>query len=164
MAGFTNDNDLREEILKELNAKFKTEDRGDLKWFLATAFERNISEGYVDLLQEKFASDLAVSLGYEKGKGRRALAPQRANEVLTKDMGGNISEAKAEDKEIIRDFDYRSKIGKLLYLVNCTRPDLTQTTKILAQFVTDPGIKHIEAFKYAVLLLLRGMIAVLLIR
>ena len=64
-------------------------------------------------------------------------------------MGGNISEAKAEDKEIIRDFDYRSKIGKLLYLVNCTRPDLTQTTKILAQFVTDPGIKHIEAFKYA---------------
>lgn len=50
MAGFTNDNNIRDEILKELNAKFKTEDRGDLKWFLATAFERNISEGYVDLL------------------------------------------------------------------------------------------------------------------
>lgn len=77
------------------------------------------------------------------------MAPQRANEVLTKDMGGIISEAKEEDKEIIREFDYRSKIGKLLYLVNCTRPDLTQTTKILAQFMTDPGIKHIDAFKHA---------------
>ena len=137
MAGFTNDNNLRDEILKELNVKFKTEDRGDLKWFLATSFERNTTEGYVDLLQEKSASDLTDSLGYVKGKGRKAMAPQRANEVLTKDMGGITSGAKEEDKEIIREFDYRSKIGKLLYLVNCTRPDLTQTTKILAQFDRD---------------------------
>ena len=54
---------------------------------------------------------------------------------------------KFEDSERTQEFDYRSAIGSLYYLVNCTRPDLAQSVGILSRYQSNYGDNEIDAFK-----------------
>ncbi|UYV73752.1 hypothetical protein LAZ67_11000718 [Cordylochernes scorpioides] len=62
-----------------------------------------------------------------------------------------------EEKERMRAIPYRELIGSLLYLANCTRPDLMFSVTRLAQFSSNPGRRHWQAAKH-VLRYLHGSI------
>ncbi|UYV84129.1 hypothetical protein LAZ67_X001289 [Cordylochernes scorpioides] len=62
-----------------------------------------------------------------------------------------------EEKERMKAIPYRELIGSLLYLANCTRPDLMFSVTRLAQFASNPGRRHWQAAKH-VLRYLHGSI------
>ena len=51
--------------------------------------------------------------------------------------------------------DYQKRIGSLMYLMTCTRPDLAFAVSKLSQFCTDPTVRHMNALN-RVLRYLRG--------
>ncbi|UYV68112.1 hypothetical protein LAZ67_5003088 [Cordylochernes scorpioides] len=53
-----------------------------------------------------------------------------------------------EEKERMKAIPYRELIGSLLYLANCTRPDLMFSVTRLAQFASNPGRRHWQAAKH----------------
>ncbi|UYV66283.1 hypothetical protein LAZ67_4001203 [Cordylochernes scorpioides] len=56
-----------------------------------------------------------------------------------------------EEKERMKAIPYRELIGSLLYLANCTRPNLIFTVTRLAQFASNPGRLHWQAEKHVLL-------------
>ena len=46
-----------------------------------------------------------------------------------------------------KQFDYTALVGKLLYLSNCTRPDITAAVNYLSRFMSCPAELHLEHAK-----------------
>jgi hypothetical protein len=114
-----------------------------LEWFLAIKFERNIAEGYYDLSQEQYALSTARVLGLENCNPSRT---PEIKDTLSASDGAHTP----EELEAAANFPYRRLIGMLLFLCVCCRPDLMHALKVVCQFVTNPGPKHIEAVKQLV--------------
>jgi hypothetical protein len=47
----------------------------------------------------------------------------------------------------MEDVPYRSAVGSLLYLANCTRPDIAEATMMVSRFSSRPGRQHWAAVK-----------------
>ena len=69
---------------------------------------------------------------------RSACTPAVAVETLNKDIGGELW------KEY---WNYRSVIGMLNYLINCTHPEMFFAVHQCARFCNDPNHSHEQAFK-----------------
>jgi len=54
---------------------------------------------------------------------------------------------------------YASIIGSLMYVIVCTRPDLSQTVSMISRYMHDPGRDHWEVVKL-ILRYIKGTITV----
>jgi hypothetical protein len=63
---------------------------------------------------------------------------------LTVDMGATTP----EDVEFMRSVPYLNAVGALMYLAQCTRPDIAYAVGVLARFSMNPGIAHWKAVKH----------------
>ncbi|CAM8903390.1 unnamed protein product [Rhodiola kirilowii] len=79
---------------------------------------------YVDKILDKFGKD---SLGVCRTR-------IDVNQRLSKNKGESISKVK-----------YSKVIGSLMYLMNCTRPDIAYTVSRLARYMSNPGTEHWNA-------------------
>src|SRR3954469_3001984 len=58
------------------------------------------------------------------------------------------SRPKEEDEEILGpEFPYLSAVGALMYLANCTRPDIAFAVNLLARYSSDPTNRHWKGIK-----------------
>ena len=53
-----------------------------------------------------------------------------------------------EEHEYMTRVPYASAVGSLMYVMVCTRPDLSQTVSIISRYMHDPGRGHWEAVKW----------------
>ena len=53
-------------------------------------------------------------------------------------------ESSRSNKTRVYQRDYQQRVESLIYLIICTRPDLTFAISKLSQFCTDPTIHHIN--------------------
>lgn len=127
-------------ILKEITANLKRQlnikEQGDAKHFLGMEVIRDRKRGTLWLGQAQHARSLLEQFGLSNAKGRKT--PMDTNLTLVE----NSSQAEAES---IR--RYQQIIGSLLYLANCTRPDLSQAVSKLARFMSNPSEDHMVAAK-----------------
>ncbi|CAM8877191.1 unnamed protein product [Rhodiola kirilowii] len=79
---------------------------------------------YVDKILDKFRKD---SIGVYK-------TPIDMNQHLSKNKGESISQV-----------EYSKVIGSLMYLMNCTRPDIAYCVSRLARYTSNPGYEHWKA-------------------
>lgn len=79
---------------------------------------------YVDKLIEKFSAH-----GIKK-----ATCPFNSNRELNKNTGESISQ-----------LEYSRIIGSLMYVMNCTRPDIAYSVNRLSRYTSNPGKSHWEA-------------------
>ncbi|UYV81706.1 hypothetical protein LAZ67_20002059 [Cordylochernes scorpioides] len=79
------------------------------------------------------------------------------NAYLYCDLEEEIYMLLSEEKEGMEAIPFRELIGSLLYLANCTRPDLMFSVTRLTQFASNPGRRHWQAAKH-VLRYLHGSI------
>ena len=143
----TNCADMKTEFFKEMNKHFTVEDRGDLDWFLAIKINRSIAGGYVDLSQERFATNFATELGWKPGVGRRVMSPEM-KEVLNKSQGASMDKSLTdEERKYCEEFEYRTHLGRGMYHMCCVNPAIARKLKILGQFVSDPGLPHIKSMQ-----------------
>jgi hypothetical protein len=69
------------------------------------------------------------------------------------DIGQRLSKEDSpttvEEKKKMAAYPYRELVGSLMYLAQCTRPDLAYATAKLGQFSSNPGMPHWIAAKSA---------------
>ncbi|XP_071722799.1 uncharacterized mitochondrial protein AtMg00810-like [Rutidosis leptorrhynchoides] len=105
-----------------LHEKFSIKDLGNLKYFLD--FEIARSQKGIHMCQKKYILKMLAEFGF--------LGCKRASTPMIYSVEFSENSPKLVDSSI-----YRTLIGKLLYLTH-TRPDISQRTQHLSQFLCEP--------------------------
>ena len=139
-------------IYNELqNHGFKITDEGTMETYLGIRLD-HYSDGSFKMSQPYLIDRIIESIPGMKD-AKIAKTPAAVDVILTKDPLG---------KERTDNWNYRSVIGQLNYLVNCTHPDLSYAVHQCARFSNDPKYIHEQAVKriirYLLYLKRKGML------
>ena len=138
-----NDNKIVDQIKSQLSASFKMKDMGELSFILGMKIFKE-SENTLKITQEKYIEEILDEFGMKDCK--QVSTPQP--------LDSNIE----TDEEILNDEMgtlYRALIGKLMYAMTCTRPDIAKSVGVLSQALARPTKGHWQLAK-RVLRYLRG--------
>ena len=125
-----------QKLTEKLKEVLKIEDRGDVVHFLGMEIIRDRAEGTIWVGQSQNALGVLKKYGMQDAKARKTSLD--ANLSLTKLDG--------EADDHVKD-TYQSMVGSLLYLANCTRPDLSQSVGVLARCMSNPSEDHLAVAK-----------------
>jgi hypothetical protein len=126
-------------LITHITRSCPIEDRGIPSWFLAIKIEP--SSDAVFLSQESYVSQLLTL--YNMTECNPAETPMTAGLQL------------ASNHRSAQHQEYRSLVGALMYLANCTRPDICYAVNYLGRFVDAADQTHFSAAK-RVLAYLKG--------
>ena len=115
---------------KNLTGKFDMKDLGVADVILGIKISRT-SEGYI-LSQAHYVEKILEK--YNKGDLNVVRTPVDLTLHLSKNTGSSISQ-----------LEYSRIIGSLMYLTNCTRPDIAQAVNRLSRYTSNPGHNHWKA-------------------
>jgi len=131
-----------DDTVKELSRHFKLRDLGPTNWLLRMEIIRNRSERRLALSQRQYIIDMLER--YKLTDCKAVSTPMDPGVNLTVDMGATTP----EDVEFMRSVPYLNAVGALMYLAQCTRPDIAYAVGVLARFSMNPGIAHWKAVKH----------------
>ena len=125
-----NDKEGIQILISHLRSSFLTKNLGKLCYILG--IEVATSKVDISLSQRKYTLDILQDTSY---LGSKPIAtPMETNLKLMLDEG-----------DFVDDLDtYRRLVGKFIYLT-ITRPDISYAVTIVSQFMTSPGVPHINA-------------------
>ncbi len=130
---------------QKLSTKFKTQDLGEANYILKIKVEK-IRGGGWKLDQKNYIDDL-IKL-YDLTNQKNVELPIQPNHRLTI----NLNEENDNLKQLVDSTKYRQAIGKLMYLMVCTRPDISYAVSMLSRFMKQPREKHwrfvVQLLKY----------------
>ncbi|UYV68871.1 hypothetical protein LAZ67_6001387 [Cordylochernes scorpioides] len=118
--------------------KVKTNESGNVERFKARLVARGFSQKQGIDFQETYAP--VINLAVIRVLITLSLNMKWYNRHL--DVDNAYLYGDLEEKERMKVIPYRELIGSLLYLANCTRPDLMFSVTRLAQFASNPGRRH----------------------
>ena len=126
-----------DKIFNELNSKgYKMTDEGTMEEYLGILITHNNDGTF--RMSRPFLIDRIIEAIPGMKDARSACTSADAGVVLTKDSDGS------DRKE---NWHYRSIIGMLNYLVNCTHPEMSFAVHQCARFCHDPKLIHEQAVK-----------------
>ena len=112
-------------------------DLGQIALFLGIEFDVDSVNNTISMSQEKYAKKLLHKFGMQDSKPRYTPCEVKSNvinETLLDENDANL---------------YRQIVGCLIYLMICTRPDLSFTVTKLSQHMSKPDIYHMTMAKHA---------------
>ena len=127
-----------------LKGKFKMKDLGSVKYFLGIEFVHK--NGGIEINQTHYVTKLLEKEGMIQCKSRAT--PCESNPNSFNDNGNGIKENQNSRK-------YRELVGSLIYLMTCTRPDISWVVTKLSQHLEKPEIADWVMLKH-VLRYLKG--------
>ena len=89
-------------------------------------------------MSQPYLIDRIIDFIHGMKDARRANSPAQVEGALTKDEEGQPSK---------EDWNYRSIIGMLNFLVNCSHPEMAYAVHQCARFCNDPKHSHEQAVK-----------------
>ena len=89
------------------------------------------------LHQPKYINTITKKFGMNESKSTKT--PSQPNSKLYKTN---------ESDEIVDETNYRSIVGGLMYIANCTRPDISFSVNYAARFCTNPNKNHLAYVKH----------------
>ena len=116
-----NDTALRARFVKDLSARFPTEDKGDLAWILSVAITRDRAVRTLTMSQELYVTDLVTKFGsfLDPSLTRHFDCPMEEGLVLSAadqpEIGSDAYTAMAANRDV-----YMSLVGGFLWLANMT--------------------------------------------
>lgn len=127
---FGSNNDMIKSTKRILTSKFDMKDLGVADVILGIKISRT-AQGLV-LSQSHYIEKILGKFG--KYINSPAKTPYDANLHLTKNTGQGISQ-----------IEYARIIGSLMYIANCTRPDIAYSVNRLSRYTSNPGKDHWKA-------------------
>ena len=133
---FVNEHETARKLTYILKQKFEIKELGNVSTFLGIRFDIGID--YVTIHQEKYICKILERFGMSSCKAR--VTPMESEPFNTKlspdDMAQNQNNY------------YREIIGSLIYLMQCTRPDLAFCVTKLSQYLDKYDSVHMGAAKH----------------
>ena len=126
--------ELLSKLIDLLNDKFECHDVGSPKQHLGMQVFRDLERGIIRLSQRVFTADLLREYGMERAKGVSTPLPLGAK--LLRDEGDVLDES---------EHPYKSVVGAVGWLANCTRPDLRHAHSVMSGFSASPRVPHWQA-------------------
>ncbi len=136
-----NSKELLARLKQHLSARFKIKDLGALDWALGMRITRDRSTRTITLDQEQYLRDMLTTFNMQDCKP--VATPEMPGLQLSKSMCNSSDSARAEMASV----PYRSAVGKLMYPMLCTRPDLANAVRQVSKFLEAPGPEHWQAVK-----------------
>ena len=115
---------------KMLSSKFNMKDLGVADVILGIKLSR--TSGGLILSQSRYIEKLLDK--FDKDESNIARTPVDINLHLSKNIGQSISQ-----------LEYSRIIGSLMYVMNCTRPDIAYSVSKLSRYTSNPGVDHWKA-------------------
>ena len=119
--------DVINQTKKMLKSCFDMKDLGLVDVILGVRIKRS-SEGYI-LTQSHYIEKVLKKFGHFNDKP--VVTPFDPSSHLKKNQGDSVSQ-----------LEYTQVIGSLMYIMNCTRPDLAYTISRLSRYSHNPGKDH----------------------
>jgi hypothetical protein len=123
----------------KLNEKFEVKCLGSINWYLGIKVSR-IREEKIFVLDQEQQIEKLKELFKIEGQQYVPMKSQRKKEI--------------EEKGEFYECDYRKLIGKMMYLMICTRPDIAASIAILSKYLEKPTLARwitaLELGKYLV--------------
>lgn len=132
----------------EISSKWEMDDLGIAQMVVGIEINRLSTFAYA-MSQSKFAE--AILLRFNMEGAKPASTPLSPSMKLYKSTEEELEEVKGEK------IPYRNAVGSLMYLSQCTRPDLSHAVGVLSQHLEAPSRQHWDAVVH-VLRYLKGTV------
>ena len=127
----TNSQQALNSFKSKLRNKFKVKSMGTLKWFLGIQFK--VTDTEISLNQSLYINNILTRFNMTDSAPKTLPADPSVHSVL-----------KNESKPMKDPTLYRELVGSLIYLMYCTRPDISFIVNILSQFMSEPKDIHMN--------------------
>lgn len=134
----TNNEGLYQKFISDLASKYHLSDQGTLDWHLGMKFTHDKKNGTITIDQKAYIESVAKRFGLDDCKVKDT--PMIPHSHLSK-----ADCPEQPDKALTR--SYQQLIGSLMYIACGTRPDIAYAVSTCAQFMSNPGPRHMEAAK-----------------
>ena len=146
----SNDPKKMTEVKTALNKEFEISDLGPIKKFLGMDIFRDRKKKKTVINQSRWAKEKLSKFDHGKTK-RNACTPMLSNEAARKSIEP-VKDNESSKQTSLKKFDrtsvpYRNVIGALLYIGNCTRPDITFAVNKLSRNQKDYTEEHWTALQ-----------------
>ena len=131
---------LADTICAALHSKFQTTDVGTVEWFLGIRIYTSPDRRVIQLSQATYIKDILNSIPNADALSISPV-PMDAHVVLSTSMSPDND----IDREYMSTIPYRTVVGKLMYLMVCSRPDISFAVCTVARFLSNPGRQHWNA-------------------
>ena len=137
---------LRRRFVADLERRFPTEDKGELRWILNVAIARDRAARTLTLSQSLYVTDLLSKFAHliDPSMTRHFDSPMEEGLDLSPADSPAPDTPEAEEMAFKRD-EYMSIVGGILWLANMTRPDIAYAASQLARYLANPGPTHLRA-------------------
>jgi hypothetical protein len=132
---------LIENVKDSLKSAFKMVDFGQAQVILGIHITRDLQNRVLYLDQENYVLETLKQFNMQNATGVTTPMVQGA------DLCRAQSPKTAEEKAAMANIPYSSLLGRLMYLMVSTRPDLANSIQILSRFMANPGMTHWRALK-----------------
>lgn len=120
---------------------FRMKDLGEASSCVGMRISRNRAEGKIFLDQTNYIENILVK--FRMDSCNPVSTPSDANQKLTKEM----SPTTEEEKQQMSNIPYQEAVGSILYLTQCTRPDISFAISNVSKYSQNPGMAHWTAVK-----------------
>ena len=120
--------------INKLSEAFTIKNLGQPKEFLGIKINRDENSQRLVLRQRKFITNMLNKFGFEN-------THPISTPMITSRAANRERKTREEDKEsltMVPNRVYREVVGSLLYLANCTRPDISYTVNVLSRHQIAP--------------------------
>jgi hypothetical protein len=129
----------------DMRKQFSMKDLGESKEVLGITITRDRTKGTITLAQERYILQVLTRFNItptDRRKHSLPMSPHTIDKLSLADCPQTT-----EDREEADLFPYREVVGSLMYLMVSTRPDIAFAVGQLAKFMSNWGLRHIQAAK-----------------
>ena len=134
---FSNNVDMKNQLKVQLSNTFKMKDLGPVKSCLGIRI--TYSKDGISLDQEAYIETVLARFNMQDSKATST--PMNTAIKLTSKMSPQTE----EELEQMANIPYQEAVGCLIYLAQCSRPDILFAVKQLSRYNTNPGSSHWQA-------------------
>lgn len=142
LMGATNDDAAWEELKTGLRSHFEISDKGRVEYCLGISINQDLNKKTIRIHQQQHIIDVLQE--FQMSDCNPAKTPLPPNIHLSTEMSPTTREEQATMKNI----PYLRLVGRLMYLMLFTRPDICHAVGVLSRFSTNPGWQHWLAAKH----------------
>ncbi|KAH9718108.1 hypothetical protein KPL71_022089 [Citrus sinensis] len=132
-----------ERLKKQLAYEFEMKDLGDTQRILGMEIRRDKKNGSVWLTQKSYLKKVLERFGMDD-KTKSVCTPLASHFKLS----SSSCPRSQEERDYMARVPYASAVGSLMYVMVCTRPNISQAVNIVSRYMHNPGKNQWLAIKW----------------